>query len=465
MDEHDFTQRYQHVHFVGIGGSGMSGIAEVMLNLGYTVSGSDLARNEAVERLERQGAQIFLGHAASHAGDAQVVVASGAVPADNVELAAARTKRIPVVPRAEMLGELMRFRQGIAVAGSHGKTTTTSLLASILAHAGFDPTFVIGGLLNSAGTHARLGTGRFMIVEADESDASFLRLQPVAAVVTNIDRDHLAAYKNDFGKLVAAFEQFLHQLPFYGVAVLNADDPQTEELRKSLPRSVRTFGMENAADVRGEWIGQSGARSRFRLTLPSGEQGECELRLPGRHNVANALAAAAVATEIGIPLVKMQQAFADFEGVGRRFEMRDDARIGATRVTVIEDYGHHPAALAATIDSIRSGWPDRRLVMIFQPHRFSRTRDLLDDFANVLTRVDLLVLTEVYAAGERPIPGADGRALVHAIRQRGAEHPIFVPDVASAARVLADIVEDDDIVLVQGAGDVGRIAHQTGAAS
>ena len=451
--------RVRTVHFVGIGGSGMSGIAEVLLNLGYEVTGSDMRESATTRRLASLGARIFTGHAPSHVDGSDVVVVSSAVTEDNPEVQAARAARIPVVPRAEMLAELMRFRYGIAVAGTHGKTTTTSLVASLLGEAGLDPTFVIGGRLNSAGANARLGTGQYLVAEADESDASFLYLQPMLAVVTNIDADHLATYEGDFGRLRQTFVEFLHHLPFYGLAVLCADDPGVRQILPEVTRPVRTYGLEPGADLWVENLQQHGLQMSFDVHRADREAVlPVRLNLPGRHNVLNALAAIAVASELGVPDDRIQSALAHFGGIGRRFQHYGELSVRGARVLLIDDYGHHPREVAATIETLRAGWPDRRLVLVFQPHRYTRTRDLFEDFAQVLAAVDVLVLCEVYAAGEEPIAGADGRALCRAIRARGQVDPIFVGQPGELPVVLEGVLGEGDVVLTLGAGDIGQLA-------
>lgn len=450
--------RVRQIHFVGIGGAGMSGIAEVMINLGFDVSGSDLAESDTLRRLRSLGATVRVGHAAEHLGQADVLVMSGAVAADNPELEAARERRIPVVARAEMLSELMRFRQGIAVAGTHGKTTTTSLLAGILAHAGFDPTFIIGGLVNAFGSNARLGRGRYLVAEADESDASFLQLQPVISVVTNIDRDHLDAYQGSFDRLQQAFLEFLHHLPFFGVAVLCIDDPHVAQLMPEVGRNVVSYGFDQSADVRATDVTQSGRSMHFLLWLPDQDEGlPVRLAQPGRHNVQNALGAAAVAWELGIPAQAIVAGLASFGGIGRRFAALGELVFGARRVLAFEDYGHHPTELDAVLQAARAGWPDRRIVLVFQPHRFTRTRDQFDAFARVLGDVDELVLTDVYAAGETAIPGIDSDALARAISQRGGSTIHRVGLVDEVQELLDDLLCDGDLLLLMGAGDVGRL--------
>lgn len=456
----DVMHAFSRVHLIGIGGSGMSGIAEVLLNLGYRVSGSDAAPSPVTERLARLGASVHLGHAASHVAGADVVVSSSAIRADNPEVLAARAARVPVVPRAEMLAELMRFRRGIAVAGTHGKTTTTSLTASLLAEGGLDPTFVIGGLLNSAGANARLGQGDYLVAEADESDGSFLLLNPVVAIVTNIDADHLENFEGDFARLRAAFESFLHRLPFYGLAVMCAEDPWCRALAETLPRSVLTYGFGAHADLWADAVQQQGALTRFQLHLPGRRDAlAIELALPGRHNVLNACAAAAVALQVGVDDAAIQRGLSAFRGVGRRFHQHGELAIDQGQVLFVDDYGHHPRELRAVFDAARAGWPERRLAVVFQPHRYSRTRALLEDFAEVLSTVDVLVLTEVYAAGETPIPGADGRALARAVRARGRVEPVFIQQPRELLEVLPGLLADGDLLLLQGAGSIGAAAQ------
>ena len=456
----DAMHAFRRVHFVGIGGAGMSGLAEVLLNLGYQISGSDSSASASVARLRELGAQICLGHAAQQVLAADVVVASSAIATDNPELQEARAQRIPIIPRAEMLAELMRFRRGIAVAGTHGKTTTTSLTASLLAAGGLDPTFVIGGLLNSAGTNARLGAGDWLVAEADESDGSFLLLQPLIAIVTNIDADHLENYGGDFERLKRAFSEFLHHLPFYGLAVLCIDDPVLAELARHIPRSVLRYGMSANADVRASALRQERGRMHFELHLPGRAVQPVTLNLPGRHNVLNACAAAAVALHVGVSEQAIAQGLAQFGGVGRRFNQHADLQLDQGSVMFVDDYGHHPRELAAVLSAARGGWPERRLVVAFQPHRYSRTRDLLEDFAEVLSQVDALVLSEVYPAGEAPIPGADGRALARAVRARGHVEPVFVASSAELVSVLPRVLRDGDLLLLLGAGDIGQRAAE-----
>ncbi len=455
-------RRISRIHFVGIGGAGMGGIAEVLLNLGYAVSGSDLRQNTVTQRLAAAGATLFVGHAASNVEGCDVVVTSTAVSADNPEVQAARAARIPVVPRAEMLAELMRFRFGIAIAGTHGKTTTTSLTASLLGEGGLDPTFVIGGLLNSAGSHARLGEGRYLVAEADESDASFLYLAPMMAVVTNIDADHMATYGGDFENLRQAFIEFLHHLPFYGLAVMCIDDPVVRELLPDISKPVLTYGLDSEdADVRGVGLTQQGAHTYFRVRR-RGHDGELAitLNMPGAHNALNALAAIAVATELEVPDDAIQNALTRFEGIGRRFEVYGELDTANGRVLLVDDYGHHPREVAATIEAARRAWPGRRLVMAFQPHRFSRTRDLFEDFAKVLSEVDALLLLEVFAAGEVSQGGDDGRALCRAIRTRGQLDPVFVENIDELPATLRGVLRDGDVLMTLGAGSIGVAAAQ-----
>ena len=457
----DRMGRTRTIHFVGIGGAGMAGIAEVLLNLGYRVRGSDLKRTAVTERLASLGAEICEGHAVDNLEAADVVVVSSAVAADNPEIQAAHARRIPVIKRAEMLGELMRFRFGIAIAGTHGKTTTTSLIASVLAEGGVDPTFVIGGRLASANANAKLGTGKYLVAEADESDASFLHLQPMIAVVTNIDADHLASYEGDIDRLKQGFVEFLHNLPFYGLAVLCSDDDNTRELIPSLGRRVVSYGLGERADLKAFDVERLGLKTHFKVTSPERRKPlAVELNLPGLHNVRNALAAVAVAAELEIADAALCRALAQFSGIDRRLQVLGTVTTASGRVTFVDDYGHHPTEIAATLAAARDAWPNRRLVVAFQPHRYTRTQALLDDFAQVLSSVDALVLTNVYSAGEAQIVGADGKSLARAVRVRGTVEPIFVEDVAELPTVLAQIVRDDDVVLTLGAGSIGAIAPQ-----
>jgi UDP-N-acetylmuramate--alanine ligase len=451
-------RRVSRIHFVGIGGAGMGGIAEVLLNEGYQITGSDLSANQVVQRLTTLGAKITLGHFAATVTGASVIVVSSAINADNPELTAALEQRIPVVRRAEMLAELMRFRHGIAIAGTHGKTTTTSLIASVFAEAGLDPTFVIGGLLNSVGTNARLGTSRYLIAEADESDASFLHLQPMVAVITNIDADHMDTYQGDFEKLKDTYIEFLHNLPFYGLAVVCIDNPVVRELIPRIGRQVITYGFAKDADYRAVQFQQNENVSQF--TMCHAEHGSLplSLNLPGEHNVLNALAAIAVATEEGVNSAAIAQALQSFAGIGRRFEQLDILRTQQGSMVLVDDYGHHPSEVKATINAMREGWPTKRLVMIFQPHRYSRTRDLYEDFVEVLSSVDQLYLLDVYAAGEAVITAADSKSLARSIRQRGQLEPVYVSDVAMLPELLAKQCRDGDMVLTQGAGNIGQVA-------
>jgi UDP-N-acetylmuramate--alanine ligase len=458
-------QDFRRVHFVGIGGAGMSGIAEVLLNLGYAVSGSDKSDSVVTRRLGSLGIQIHKGHDAANVADADVLVVSSAIKPENPELAAARERRMPVVPRAEMLGELMRFRRGIAVAGTHGKTTTTSLVASVLAEGGLDPTFVIGGQLLAAGTHARLGTGEYLVAEADESDGSFLMLNPVIAIVTNIDADHLENYGGDYALVKKAFGDFLHRLPFYGIAVLCADDAEVMEIAQTTTRRVLTYAVGAQADVRASNVRQHGAQMHFDLHLPDNAAAlAVTLNLPGLHNVQNALAAAAVGWQLGVEPAAIARALGAFQGVGRRFEFRGELALDAGSALLVDDYGHHPRELAAVFAAARGGWPERRLVVAFQPHRYTRTRDLLDDFANVLADVDVLVLTDVYPAGEAPIAGADGRALARAVRARGKVDPVLVEHPRELKNILPALLADGDLLLLMGAGDIGAASNEIAAA-
>ena len=450
--------KVRHIHFVGIGGAGMSGIAEVMANLGFSVSGSDLADNAATRRLAGLGIRIRIGHAAENVAGADVLVISSAVREDNPEVQAARAARIPVVARAMMLAELMRFKQGIAVAGTHGKTTTTSLVASVLGEAGLDPTFVIGGKLIAAGANARLGQGEWLVAEADESDASFLLLSPVLSIITNIDADHMETYGHDFERLKSAFVDFLQRLPFYGIAILCADDPVLRELLPRIEKPMLTYGTGDDCAFQAVDIRADGGCMHF-TALRNGERAPINitLNLPGRHNVLNALAAIAVAWELQIPDVAVQRALAAFSGVGRRFQRHGELTLAGKRITLVDDYGHHPAEMAVTLAAARGAFPGRRLVLAFQPHRYSRTRDLFEDFARVLSQTDALLLTEVYPAGEVPIVAADGRSLARAVRVAGKVEPVFVADVVELPQAIADFVEAGDVVLTMGAGSVGQV--------
>ncbi|WP_144112216.1 UDP-N-acetylmuramate--L-alanine ligase [Paraburkholderia sp. BCC1886] len=461
----------KHIHFVGIGGVGMSGIAEVLVNLGYQVSGSDLSANAITDRLATLGARIAIGHAAENIEGANAVVVSTAVRSDNPEVLAARQRRIPIVPRAVMLAELMRLKQGIAIAGTHGKTTTTSLVASVLAAGGLDPTFVIGGRLISAGANARLGTGDFIVAEADESDASFLNLFPVIEVITNIDADHMDTYGHDFARLKQAFIEFTHRLPFYGIAVLCVDDPNVKEILPFVSKPIIRYGLAADAQVRAVNVKAHDGKMHFTALREDAAPLDIVLNLPGEHNVQNALAAIAIATELEVKDADIQQALADFNGVGRRFQRYGEVPVksGEDRTggayTLVDDYGHHPVEMAATVAAARGAFPGRRLVLAFQPHRFTRTRDCFEDFVKVLSTVDALVLTEVYAAGEAPIVAADGRALARALRVAGKVEPVFVDTVDEVPDALAALVRAGDVVITMGAGSIGgvpgRLAQET----
>ncbi|RST54461.1 UDP-N-acetylmuramate--L-alanine ligase [Variovorax sp. MHTC-1] len=466
----------RHIHFVGIGGSGMSGIAEVLFNLGYSITGSDLADSATLKRLAGLGIATFVGHDAANIGGADAVVTSTAVHADNPEVVAAREKRIPVVPRALMLAELMRLKQGIAIAGTHGKTTTTSLVASVLAAAGLDPTFVIGGRLNSAGANAQLGSGDYIVVEADESDASFLNLLPVMAVVTNIDADHMETYGHDFARLKKAFVDFLHRMPFYGTAILCTDDPAVREIVTEVSCPVTSYGFGEDAQVRAVNVRAVGAQMHFTaqrrngVTLPDLD---IVLNLPGEHNVRNALAVIAVAVELNVPDEAVKRGLADFKGVGRRFQRYGDVKLprahGPGSFTLIDDYGHHPVEMAATIAAARGAFPGRRLVLAFQPHRFTRTRDCFEDFIKVIGAADAVLLSEVYAAGEAPIVAADGRSLTRALRVAGKVEPVFVDEIAAMPQAILDNAHEGDVVICMGAGSIGavpaKVVELGGAAS
>jgi UDP-N-acetylmuramate--alanine ligase len=453
-------RRIRRIHFVGIGGAGMCGIAEVLLNLGYQVSGSDLKGSAVTERLQKFGAEIFIGHRAENAENADVLVVSSAVNTSNPEVASALERRVPVVPRAEMLAELMRYRHGVAVAGTHGKTTTTSLLASVFAAGGLDPTFVIGGRLNAAGTNAQLGTSRYLIAEADESDASFLHLQPMVAVVTNIDMDHMSTYEGDFNRLKKTFVEFLHNLPFYGLAVVCVDDPVVCEILPQVARPIMTYGFDEGADVRAINVRQQGMLTHFTVLRRDREPLDVSVNMPGNHNVLNALATIAIATDEGISDEAIVQGLSGFQGVGRRFQVYGELPVDGGSVMLVDDYGHHPREVAAVIKAVRGGWPERRLVMVYQPHRFSRTRDLYDDFVQVLGETNVLLLMEVYPAGEEPIPGADSRQLCHSIRQRGQLDPIYIERGVELAPLIKPLLRAGDILLCQGAGDIGGLAPQ-----
>ncbi len=450
----EFVRR---IHFVGIGGIGMSGIAEVLIGEGFTVSGSDLVRNAIVDRLSEAGARIHIGHDSANIEGADAVVTSAAVMDDNVEVRAAHAQKIPVVRRAQMLGELMRFRRGIAIAGTHGKTTTTSLVSAVLATAGLDPTFVVGGVVNSTRTNARLGRGEYLVAEADESDASFLHLQPQMAVVTNIDADHMETYGGDFDRLRRTYLRFLHNLPFYGLAVLCFDDPEVRSLNGELARRFLSYGLGGDVNFRATNLRFAGCESHFEVVTPHGGLGEFRLSMPGEHNVLNALAAIAIASKLGIGMGHVRRALADFEGIGRRFQLLGTLSLPGGEVVMVDDYAHHPRELQATLVAARGCWPDRRIVAVFQPHRYTRTRDLFDDFVEMLAGLDSLIVTEVYPAGEQPIPGADGRALCNAIRQRG-RNPVFVKKLKELKALLPGYLHPGDVLLTLGAGDIGRFA-------
>lgn len=448
----------RRIHFVGIGGVGMNGIAQVLLNLGYEVSGSDLKKNAATQKLEESGAKIFIGHHAENVTGADAVVVSTAINPENAELQAAHEQLIPVVRRAEMLAELMRFRYGIAIAGTHGKTTTTSLIASLLTTGELDPTYVIGGRLNSAGTYAHLGEGKYLVAEADESDASFLHLLPMLSVVTNIDADHMETYGGDFSRLRQTFIEFLHNLPFYGLAIVCIDDDNIRDILSEIGRKVKTYGLSEDADIRAANIEQDGYQTRFDVVVKDAETFSICLNMPGEHNVLNALAGIAVALELDVSVEKICTALNEFQGVGRRFQVTADCLVDGGSVMLIDDYGHHPSEVQATIDAVRKGWPEQRLVLAFQPHRYSRTQEQFDDFVKVLSQVDVLIVSEVYPAGETAIQGADGRALVQAIRARGQVEPVFLDDIRDLPELLQGVVNDGDVVLTSGAGDIGAIA-------
>lgn len=454
-------RRIRRIHFIGIGGAGMSGIAEVLLNQGYEISGSDIRASSVTARLENKGARISIGHSADNVLQADVVVNSSAVQEDNPELADARARRIPVVRRAEMLAELMRYRHGIAVAGTHGKTTTTSLMASVLAAADQDPTFIIGGLVNSAGTNAKLGDSRYLVAEADESDASFLHLQPMVTIVTNIDADHMETYGGDFSRLKKTFLDFIHNLPFYGLAVLCRDDAVVRDIIPSVGRPVLTYGFDEESDYRAINIRQDKLQSEFEVVRPGHDKPlAIRLNIPGIHNVLNATAVVAVATDEGLDDQAIQDGLAQFQGVGRRFQVYGEFAVGEGSAMLVDDYGHHPREVAAVIKAVRDGWPGRRLVMVYQPHRYTRTRDLYEDFVDVLSTVDALVMLEVYSAGEEPVPGADSRHLCRSIRARGLVEPIFVETIEGVPAVIRDLVKAGDIVITQGAGNVGALSPE-----
>jgi UDP-N-acetylmuramate--alanine ligase len=449
--------KVKRVHFVGIGGAGMSGIAEVLATQGYRVTGSDVAQSAATRRLEGLGVRIAIGHAADNVADADAVVVSTAIAADNPEIVAARERNVAVVPRALMLAELMRMKQGIAVAGTHGKTTTTSLIASVLAEGGLDPTFVIGGRLLSADANARLGSGEFLVAEADESDASFLYLTPVLAVITNIDQDHMETYGHDYARLEKAFVDFVQRMPFYGVAVLCIDDANVRAILPQLAKQVVTYGLAEDASLRAVDVVNVGGRMRFTVQNHDAPDLAVELALPGEHNVQNALAAIAVGRQAGVDNAAIARALAEFKGVGRRFQSHGEVTHGSARYTLIDDYGHHPVEMAAVLAAARASFPGRRIVLAFQPHRYTRTRDLFEDFVSVLSTTDALVLTDVYAAGETPIVAADGRALARALRVAGKVEPVFVDDIGQVAEAIGSIVRDGDVVLTMGAGSIGQV--------
>ncbi|WP_444933957.1 UDP-N-acetylmuramate--L-alanine ligase [Microbulbifer sp. JTAC008] len=457
-------RRIRRIHFIGIGGAGMSGIAEVLQNQGYEVSGSDLRESAVTDRLRKLGVKVQIGHSEENVRGVDVVVNSSAVHGDNPELIEAREKRIPIVRRAEMLGELMRYRYGIAVAGTHGKTTTTSLIASIFAADKKDPTFVIGGLVNAAGANAALGESRYLVAEADESDASFIHLQPMVTVITNIDADHMETYGGDFEKVKQIFIDFVHNLPFYGLAVVCGDDANVQEVIPKFSRPVLTYGFDEGNDYRIVEVKQEPLRSHFTVQRPKGDLLQVSVNTPGIHNVLNATAAIAVASDEGVSDEAIRQGLIGFQGVGRRFQIYGDYAVSddteADKVMLVDDYGHHPREVAATVKTVRDGWPDRRLVMIYQPHRYTRTRDLFEDFVQVLSEVDKLILLDVYSAGEAPIAGADGRTLARSLRNRGQVDPIFMETIDQVPPVLADLLEPGDIVLTQGAGNVGALSQR-----
>lgn len=453
-------RRVKQIHFVGIGGAGMGGIAEVLLNEGYTITGSDLMDSAVTQRLTSLGATVYFDHKAENVANASVVVVSSAIKADNPEVIAAREARIPVIQRAQMLAEIMRFRHGIAIAGTHGKTTTTAMISMIYAEAGLDPTFVNGGLVKSAGTNAHLGLSRYLIAEADESDASFLHLQPMVSVVTNIEPDHMETYHGDFGEMKQTYVNFLHNLPFYGLAVMCIDDPVVAELTTKVGRQIITYGFDDKADYRIEDYSQTGFQGHYRVICPTGEKIEVLLNVPGKHNALNATAALAVAKEEGINNQAILAALADFQGAGRRFDQLGQFIRPNGKVMLVDDYGHHPTEVNVTIQAARQGWENKRIVMIFQPHRYSRTRDLFDDFVQVLSQVDVLIMLDVYSAGEAPIPGADSRSLCRSIRNLGKIDPIFLADPTQLAQIMDQVLQDGDLVLAQGAGSVSKLSRQ-----
>ncbi|MFZ7266247.1 UDP-N-acetylmuramate--L-alanine ligase [Avibacterium avium] len=453
-------RRVKQIHFVGIGGAGMGGIAEVLLNEGYQVTGSDIAENAVTHRLSALGAKIYFSHQAANVDGASVVVVSSAIKDDNVEVVEAHNNRIPVIQRAQMLAEIMRFRHGIAIAGTHGKTTTTAMISMIYAQAGLDPTFVNGGLVKSAGTNAHLGASRYLIAEADESDASFLHLQPMVSVVTNIEPDHMETYHGDFEEMKQTYVNFLHNLPFYGLAVMCADDPVLLELIPKVGRQVITYGFSENADYRIEDYQQTGFQGHYTVVTPQGERVNVLLNVPGKHNALNATAAFAVAKEEGISNEAILAALADFQGAGRRFDQLGQFIRPNGKVMLVDDYGHHPTEVGVTIEAAKKGWENKRIVMIFQPHRYSRTRDLFDDFVQVLSQVDVLLMLDVYAAGEAPIAGADSRSLCRSIRNLGKVDPIFVAEQESLAEILDQVIQDGDLILAQGAGNVSKLSRQ-----
>lgn len=448
-------EQVKQIHFVGIGGVGMAGIAEVCLNLDFQVTGSDVKRNQTILRLESLGAQIQIGHDPSLMQTADVLVVSSAIKSDNPEVLWAKSQRIPVIPRAEMLAELMRMRFGIAIAGTHGKTTTTSLTAAILTQGGMDPTFVIGGRLNQVGSNARLGSSQYLVAEADESDASFLHLTPMMSVITNIDMDHMETYQGDFSRLLNTYVEFTNRLPFYGLAVVCLDDANIKALLPDLLRKTRTYGFDEMADVRATDVVVEGLRSYFKVQTKEGLRFDVKLNIPGRHNVQNALAAIAVALELGVEVEAIQAALHLFAGVGRRFEVYPQRHIGGHEVTLVDDYGHHPTELNATLSTARSAFPDKRLVLVFQPHRYSRTRDLFDDFVQALMQADLVILTQVYAAGEAHLPAFDSKALMQAMRLRGEQNLVLVEGFDELQSLAGELLKQDDVVLMMGAGDIG----------
>ncbi|PJG85565.1 UDP-N-acetylmuramate--L-alanine ligase [Conservatibacter flavescens] len=452
-------RRVSQIHFVGIGGAGMGGIAEVLLNEGYIITGSDIAESAVTQRLISLGATIFFEHKAENIENASVVVVSSAIKADNIEVVAAKDKRIPVIQRAQMLAEIMRFRHGIAIAGTHGKTTTTAMVSMIYAQAGLDPTFVNGGLVKSAGTNAHLGASRYLIAEADESDASFLHLQPMVSVVTNIEPDHMETYHGDFDEMKRTYVNFLHNLPFYGLAVMCADDPVLRELEAQVGRQVITYGFSEDADYRIEDYQQTGFQGHYAVITPNGERIDVLLNVPGKHNALNATAALAVAKEEGIDNESILAALADFQGAGRRFDQLGQFIRPNGKVMLVDDYGHHPTEVNVTIQAARQGWENKRIVMVFQPHRYSRTRDLFDDFVQVLSQVDILIMLDVYAAGEAPIAGADSRSLCRSIRNLGKVDPILVADHAQLPEIMDQVLQDGDLILAQGAGNVSRLSR------